>query len=331
MKNYHKFNAWVQRNLKDVIIVEGYKKGIDKRKFTESFLERSVNNLVNDMNKKLKGHARDMRKFVEYFKDDEKSNLVRLFIWMDTLKIFEINNNIKNLLMLTTAPKKNSDYILPFEEIFIDVNFTKEQVKHFTDLDIECDEVIGIIVSETTVEEKDIGKKARMFLIEALIRRGKKYSRNVFAGNLEINVDMYDMKTSESVWRMEGERHKGERKHLNKFLHEFVLNFMNLLQDPDIVVRSVKTRRNKKHYYTTPPFYPRNIVRLDGRLKIYVDKVKERGLWEHNHSYWVMGHWRTLRHPRYGDNVGKRIWIEAYIKGEGVLIDKRYQFPKKGE
>ena len=79
------------------------------------------------------------------------------------------------------------------------------------------------------------------------------------------------------------------------------------------------------------PIPTRNIIKLSGVLKLYVDELKKNPVWHYNFRFFVRGHFRTLRNPRYGDNVGKRIWIPPYIKGKGLLIEKEYLIDKAEE
>ncbi len=49
---------------------------------------------------------------------------------------------------------------------------------------------------------------------------------------------------------------------------------------------------------------------------------------EREHSarspHWRMGHFRTLRHERYGDSVGRTIWIDGtFVKGKAYKVTNK--------
>jgi len=65
-------------------------------------------------------------------------------------------------------------------------------------------------------------------------------------------------------------------------------------------------------------------------LRRYISNLKSNGHIDYSHKFWVRGHWRTLKNEkRYKDSVGKKMWIKPFIKGKGILIDKKYELKKK--
>lgn len=92
-----------------------------------------------------------------------------------------------------------------------------------------------------------------------------------------------------------------------------------------------KEKNEKRMENEKLPIPNRNMIRLDGVLKKYLEDIKQNPVWHYNYRFWVRGHFRTLRSPRYGDNVGKRIWIPPYVKGKGLLIEKEYVVNKNKE
>ena len=65
-------------------------------------------------------------------------------------------------------------------------------------------------------------------------------------------------------------------------------------------------------------------IRITGKLKEYIDDIESKGLWTYAYKFWVRGHFRTFKDPRYKENVGKRLFIPPFIKGKGMLIEKDY-------
>lgn len=113
----------------------------------------------------------------------------------------------------------------------------------------------------------------------------------------------------------------------------FVCNFLDFLHDPEIELITVERTKeqNDKRIKKNKDILPTEIfIRLDGTLKIYLDKLESQLSEEHfNHKFWVRGHWRTLRDEKYKKNIGIKIWIRPYIKGQGILIQKEYILTKQ--
>lgn len=56
-----------------------------------------------------------------------------------------------------------------------------------------------------------------------------------------------------------------------------------------------------------------------------------RGSRGYSHKFWVRGHFRWLRAERYGENIGKKLWIAPFIKGKGVMLHKEYDLNKQSK
>lgn len=65
-------------------------------------------------------------------------------------KVFEIEEDIKKLLILTKTPDKNQDIRLPFPYMFLDVNFTREELEELG-VKIRAREIVGILFTEGTL------------------------------------------------------------------------------------------------------------------------------------------------------------------------------------
>lgn len=263
----------------------------------------------------------------------------------DVLKLhtFEMNKITKKMLMMTSSPKNNMEIKLPFDDMFISVTFSssdlkKNGVKKDADVDL-----IGIRIKKFTAEGivSLLGEKFRdvddMFLIETLVR-----TKTGVVGIDGFGFDKESQRIDEDLDEMmyPNEKEMVERGSLvpkneqyHKFLMGFIINFLNLLNDPDIIVKEKiagKKKQIKRKEKGKIPIPKRGIIRLDGRLKVYADKIqKEKRTWKYSHRFWVRGHWRRLRAERYGKNQGKRIWIPPYVKGNGILIEKEYVVEKK--
>jgi len=119
----------------------------------------------------------------------------------------------------------------------------------------------------------------------------------------------------------------------------FSCNFLDFLLDPN--VRFVKADGSVEplkggHKALRNTYEQRMIdlsktyfVKIAEPLQKYVDQwVRLRTGKGYSHKFWVRGHFRRLRADRYGENIGKKMWIAPFIKGEGVLLHKEYDVGK---
>lgn len=111
-------------------------------------------------------------------------------------------------------------------------------------------------------------------------------------------------------------------------IKNFAMNFILFLNEPDVDIVSVERtegqnqKRIKRGQFPIPTL---NYVTVSGELKIYLDRLKSLGCFKYSHKFWVRGHWRVLRNEeRFKNKIGTRIWIKPFIKGQGVLVEKRY-------
>jgi hypothetical protein len=242
--------------------------------------------------------------------------------------IFEVSQDIKRLLILTSTPKINEMLKLPFPVVFIDVSFKKEELEAFG-IDIGFDDINGIIVKDGHMYLKkdkqqlsDIGTTLRISI--SALERGEAWIFETYAEEKNIYDEYKDLDLKYT-------QEEGLNKKARRFIHNFVLNFLNFVNNPEIRYVTVEAdeKRNLKRIESEKiPIPDRSIIKLDGVLKRYTDELRKRPVWHYNYRFWVRGHFRTLRNERYGDNVGKRIWIPPFIKGKGLLIENEYLIKK---
>jgi len=282
--------------------------------------------------------ARKM-KLTESYGNSSSQFVKNISYSMGNCKLFNVTDKIKNLLCLTKTPLKNDEIYLPFPIMFIDVKFTKEELKQMG-IKIGYDEIIGIIVQKGYVafnEEKndfigslspDLEKNADGFypvgtnLRISIMSYPEKNSVwfDTFSKNVNINDTFKDMDFKVNEF---SKTDKGARE----FIHKFVLNFLNFMNDPEVdyVECVANPKQNEKRIKRGKMPIPNNCpIKVDGKLKIYLDSVNERDF-TYNYRFWVRGHFKTLRAERYGSNRGKKIWIAPFVKGTGVLVEKDYE------
>lgn len=239
-------------------------------------------------------------------------------------KIFEISNDLKKLLILTKTPRDNEEVKLPFPVMFLDVDFTKEELEELN-IKIDANKIIGI-----------------------LAQRGVMLDNGGNVVGSDLNICMLSIQANEEVWfdtfnknvNIEDKELEGSKvkvlendttdKKARDFVHKFFLNFINFVNSPDVSYveqkRSEKNiqRKRKEGKVAIPSSFK---IYLSGQVREYIDKITSGGNFHFNYRFWVRGHFRNLNSQRYSEK--KRIWIMPYIKGDGVLINKSYKLNKK--
>jgi hypothetical protein len=112
-------------------------------------------------------------------------------------------------------------------------------------------------------------------------------------------------------------------------LRTFVCNILDFMNNPDaefIEYNKPSERLESQMNHNKINYI---YVRVTGKLKIYMDYLKKENSFEYGHKFWVRGHFRRFKSPKYKDKVGQKIWIVPYIKGTGHLINKIYQVSDK--
>lgn len=254
-------------------------------------------------------------------------------------RIFYIEDSIKKLLTMTKIPRVNSNIKLPFENVFIDVEFDTVDIDALLDDEIKKRrgilkvgnlKIIGILLRRGYLHKPDTEEQVGTDLrISVAMTYSGAEGEHVMVHTFARDVDVFKEFTEDvNVKLNENEDYYA----VNEAVFRFVIAFLNFLNDPDVrVIESehsadANVKRIKKGKIAIPKM---SLIRLDGKLRVYVDSLKMGKHFEYSYRFWVRGHFRTLRHERYGDNVGKRVWILPFLKGKGVLIDRNYIVEKE--
>lgn len=314
---------------------------------------------------------------------------MRLSLSLRLCKIFQLTEEEKKLMLLNNPPKDVEKIIrLPFNPIFIDVEFTREEVKQFLGFDIPYPKIIGLLISErnllTPYRYSSLvqGLKAEGITTEPCSACGKTGPHNKYVlprpyfdrhicmdcadilGASEVFPEVepigrilsydffcteddtrdyrgiknfkstyYTFKTfTKEVWLNPGVIYNHPSPHvpykIQKFLHAFTLNVLHFIHDPEVEVLEIPSnsqRDMKRMSRGKAPIPNRIIIKLKGQLRVYMDKiVHDKTFFTYSHRFYVRGHYRTYRNPRYKNAYGKTIFIEPFVKGQGRLIDRRY-------
>ena len=261
--------------------------------------------------------------------------------------LFEIDNDIKRLLVLTRTPKTNEALHLPFDTMFLDISFKKEELANLG-IDIEIDEIVGILLQKSyTYSSLGVKKTATGEEIESDktkplgacinisyygIKDGKPYFETT-ANNVNLDDKLAcDIPVEPAEKKILGLA--PEYRKTQKFIHLFSLNVINFINNPEIELQEQhydEQRMYRKRIQERKiPIPRRTVIKLTGELKRYVQDLHQGAQWHYGYRFWVRGHFRTFRAERYSDEVrGKRIWVLPFQKGEGLLVEKAYFIDKE--
>jgi hypothetical protein len=116
---------------------------------------------------------------------------------------------------------------------------------------------------------------------------------------------------------------------LRKYIINYVCNVLTLINDPEREIElvehtpsSAKNRRRERQ--GLHPLPTMTVLLPVGSLRRYIRRLEtEYESAYYSHRFWVRGHYRRLYSERYKE---KRVtWVKPYIKGEGILIKKKYE------
>jgi hypothetical protein len=278
-------------------------------------------------------------------------------------KIYEMEDEIKQVLILTRPPNKNDKVNFPFPIMFVDIKFTKEELSKFG-IKIKYDEIIGIMLrsgsmflssdKEVTKQDKFIkilddelsqeqveGAVGTSLRITTLSREGNEFRFDTFNKNINIteedsmDIGVHEIKTAD--------------KRAKEFIHKFVINVINFINEPEVeIIEKTRSQKNieRRKKAGKIPIPSSLIVKLTGHMKKYITQVKQSGALRHyGYRFWIAGHWRHFKKKKAFNKLYEKydigeldknyVWdyskdclrkyIFPFVKGEGVLIDKRYR------
>lgn len=259
--------------------------------------------------------------------------LVELSVVLPECKHFEIEDDVREMLLRTRAPKK-PELHLPFDYMYLDVEFKKEDLLRMgfhLDKDVLC----GIVVRKGDIlyqveggrTSEVVGKDLRVSVATIDYQdAGRFLSVTTFPTKIEVKKGYNE--------RIQLEVPKGVSINDQKLIADFVVNFLYFLNNPEVkyqfVERSEKNiqRRLKAGKPVLPSSYK---ITLTGQTLRYLNEVKAGIRSECKYAFDVRGHYRTLNSPFYKEKRGVRIWVSHFVKGKekGFLVEKYYNVEDK--
>lgn len=240
---------------------------------------------------------------------------------MSNAKYFEIPENIN--LLLSNTSNRVREVKLPFYFIFLDTKITVYDRNYY------C----FFLSDYLSLKKMALEKGKRLDHLPNTISILTFYETEEGMGYNLINL--YE---------------KGGDKYKRK-VREYIMNFIDFVNSEDIKLmfnqRTEKNteRRVQKGRLPLPSF---NKIRVVGYLAKYLKELEEtEGLTRFSHRFWVRGHFRHFYNKKFDglyklfkegklknqkrcqyimDNSGAlKVWIFPFIKGEGILINKKYK------
>lgn len=226
-------------------------------------------------------------------------------------KIFHCSEYLRDMLILTDNEIHSRK--LPFNSVFIDASFDYDGISFW-----------GILLNALNIEDDKI-----RFVKD--IKEQNAFHAIAFGMNDMDDTVLYTFTTVTETGYVHNAI-ENELQKFAKFIANFSSNFLDLLNDPSVAFVKASDGKYREFENLRRIYRSRRIdldntyfVKIKNPLKRYVDNyIHLRTKRGYSHRFWVRGHFRTLRADRYGENVGKKIWIAPFVKGQGILIEKQY-------
>jgi hypothetical protein len=253
--------------------------------------------------------------------------------------LFEFPSRVARLLSLTN--NEPHPVKLPFPVVFIDCEFDLEgefegrpTINHY----------FGILLWQHT---NQTSATATSFVASSLRVRAENRDETDRLGYLvpELQGQLVpgqwakagDVTLPVNIAYPVGTGYEGELRGLSRYarsewrvVQNMTLNFLDLLDTPDVMLVPVHRTNKRRERLGKAPLPDGDRVVLRPSLARYLDQIESGSHFQYSHRFWVRGHFKHWRDERYAAS-GKQdtvTWTYPYVKGEGLLIKKRYELPE---
>ena len=231
-------------------------------------------------------------------------------------KLFISDKKFDYIFRNTTPPAVNEELKLPFDFMFISTKFKV----NIDDNDFFlCGLLLSSINKESFITDNVSTPIQNNFCKCSTFFFDKKREGTFY---LPILLDLTNGKIENNYSQ------KIEYK-LAKILAEYVINMLLFLNEPRVVTYIVSPnnkRREKKGLIPIPSLL---MTKITPELKEYIN-VNYQSHSKLGFMFDVRGHYRILRDiNRYKENVGKKIWIAPYVRGEGMKPPQIFKICEK--
>ncbi len=140
-------------------------------------------------------------------------------------------------------------------------------------------------------------------------------------GSTSITFDLFDGKILNGGEAVSMVSHR-------KTIVSYIINMLLFLNEPRVVTYNLSSNNKRREKKGLIPIPTQLVTRITPELQEYININYE------SHSklgfmFDVRGHWRVLSHERYGDNVGRKIWIAPFVRGEGLKVKQVFSIEHK--
>ena len=297
-------------------------------------------------------------------KEDLKFFYVLLDLFLtNSLKLFFCDNKTKFLLDNMQSIKHERKINLPFDIIFLDVDFIIPE---------DESRIIGITIQK---ENDQFGYMKNIKEYEKILEEGSDYTEeelkylreklkdfknfkninDLYEGDEAIDISfvinlqdedrteegtgtqitnfMFNLSTGKILNNFDDRSTKKGIKIENaiKKITNFVNNFLLYMNEPRVVIYSKNdVDSNKRLKRGLIPIPSLLITKIEIGLQEYMEKIY---LNKESHSklgfaFWVRGHTRKFKSDYYINKKGEELWIKSHIKGEGLMPPQVFSVTK---
>jgi len=267
---------------------------------------------------------------------------VRQLDWVKESKLFVVEEEISWMFNTTKPSVKNKILKLPFDNIFLNDSFKYLNIK-IHGINIKSFE--GGLDSASP-EQKE--KRVRDFFKEEKINASEKEIKEAIEeelediGNIKISAllededgkglfEMFSIRLDNFEVSRTSKIMQKENKTINyrKKIKDYVVNAILFLNEPRVITYDINVNNKRRERSGKIPIPTLLMTRIERDLKQYISiGYKNSPTCPLGYSYQVMGHWRTLKHPKYKENIGRKIWIPPHWKGEGIKVNQQWVLGK---
>lgn len=258
-------------------------------------------------------------------KKENKEGFHSIHEILEDAKYFEVPENIN--WMLCNTKNKVSKIKLPHIFMFFDTKFIIEDRTYY-----------GLLLGDIA-QLKEMVEKSK----------DTKHKDLALLGDDIIIQTFYD--DADGVgWTKLKLYEKTRSRKLNK-LKEYIMNLIYFINSEDVkIMVHTRSRKNAERRIQNKkiPIPSHSKIQVIGYLKKYIEKIESSGTNRgFTHRFTVRGHWRHFWNKRF-DSLYKayeggrleevkgksytmdasgtlKVWVYPYIKGSGILIDKKYE------
>lgn len=243
----------------------------------------------------------------------------------DRCKLFTIDEKMDFLFMNTKSTNIKETLKLPFDVVFLSICFPLDEKNMVTGIWL-FNKSKKMKKKMTKVSKKLIGKKLMIPNISSVqiyskIFRDKEDGETIEVDSFSVDVDLKTKKIIPPIINYSEEDRKLDipinRK--CKPIIDYVFNFLLFMNEPRVVTYIVSPNNKRRERKGLIPIPSLLKTRITPELKEYIN-VNYQSHSKFGFKFDVRAHWRVLRHQRFKDSVGKKIWIPAHMRGEGLKV-----------